>query len=54
MQFCRKHSATARRLRFLRKVPALRGIPDAELLAATASAAEQHFAVRYLHTKDTA
>ena len=45
-QFCRKHSAMARRLRFLRKVPALRGVPDAALQAAAASAAEQDFAVR--------
>lgn len=51
MQFCRKHSATARRLRFMRKVPPLRDVPDADLLAASASAAEQNFAVRRLRFK---
>ena len=54
VQFCRKHSATARRLRFLRKVPALRGVPDTELLAATASAAEHNLAVRLLRTTNPA
>ncbi len=44
-QFCLRHSATARRLRFLRKVPPLRGLADAALLAAAASMAEHEFAV---------
>ncbi len=44
-QFCLRHSATARRLRFLRKVPPLRGLADAALLAAAASMTEHEFAV---------
>jgi hypothetical protein len=45
-QFCRRHSATARRLRFLRNVPLLKGLADAALLAAAADMAEHRFAVR--------
>lgn len=45
-QFCRRHSATSRRPCFLRKVPLLKGLADAALLAAAADMAELHFAVR--------
>ncbi len=50
-QFCRRHSATARRLRFLRNVPLLKGLADAALLAAAANMAEHRFAVRAMLTR---
>ncbi|KAK9843783.1 hypothetical protein WJX81_006189 [Elliptochloris bilobata] len=42
-RFCQRHSATARRLRFLRKVPPLCGLADEVLLAAAAGMTEHEF-----------